>query len=515
VTLGLAACGAHGSSNATGPAEGPDAGASQDAQKPRACPVTITIPQSGEAVGPSINVSVVQGTGSDCRPTTAMLAYIDEAACNAAPYPYPNAGCRVQGSGTPDTLNFSQSTWVKVTANVVHSLTVQSWDAEGDSAVSSPVSFTYATSDAGSPEGGGTDGGANEGGSTTDPVLIGAGDIGNYSPTTSETSTGIALQNLLAENPGALVFSLGDNAYGPGGPKPDDCDQGGSPSDFETDFTPTAWGSPSVLARLLPMPGNHEFNNCDLGTCVNTGCAKPALPTGADWVMSGYWNYFNGKTAVSPGGGTATTLHYGVTLTTTGGKKWRYESVNSGMCLYAPENCASGSSEYAWLQSELETYTKPDYTGIIVATHIDPWDSAGCPGGSGNVFPLWDLAYSHHVDVFLDGHIHGYERFTQLGPSSSCKKGDPNNGTGGCASGSSFCMPVADANGPALITVGSGGAGLSGIAAHPLPTSQKQINDFGLGLFRLHDTTWDFAFYETDSKGNATLQDSVTAQPVH
>jgi hypothetical protein len=66
-----------------------------------------------------------------------------------------------------------------------------------------------------------------------------------------------------------------------------------------------------------------------------------------------------------------------------------------------------------------------------------------------------------------------------------------------------------------LITVGSGGASLSGIAAHPLPNSQKQINNYGIGLLRLHDATWDFAFYETDTTGNSTVQDSVTAVPVH
>jgi hypothetical protein len=504
----LSCCGGHGSSSATETAPpGSDAGGS------RSCPVTITIPQDGEAVGPSINISVTQSTANGCEPTTAMTAFIDQQECDLPPYPYPNAGCKVAGTGSPNTLNFSQSTWVQVTP-VVHTLTVKSWDAAGDASTSSEVHFTYTPADGGTPEGGTGDGGTLDGGAT-DPVLIGAGDIANYSPTTWETNTGIALGNLVGNNPGALVFTLGDNAYGPGGTAPDDCDQGGSPSDFEKAFTPTLWGSTAILGKMLPMPGNHEYDNCDLGTCVNSGCSKPALPTGADWVMSGYWSYFNGRTAVSPGGGTAVTLHYGTTLVTSGGKKWRYESVDSGMCFYAPENCASGSSEYQWLQTELETYKKPDFAGIIVATHIDPWDSAGCPGGSGNVFPLWDLAYQYHVDVFLDGHIHGYERFTQLGPSSSCKTADPTNGTGGCPAKSSFCMPVADANGPTLITLGSGGASLSGITAHPLPTSLKQINNYGIGLFRLHDASWDFAFYQVDSKGNGTVQDSVTAQPVH
>jgi hypothetical protein len=493
-----------------------------DAAAPKACPVTITIPQNGEKVGRSINISVTQSMANGCEPTTSMTAYIDGHPCDASPYAYPNVGCKVSGTGRPNTLNFSQSTWVQVTPNVSHTLYVQSSDSSGKTSVSSRVTFTYAPqSEAGAGDGGTRDGGAHddsgtddaasarESGVTADPILIGAGDIGNYSPTTSETNTGIALNNLVNENPTALVFSLGDNAYGPGGLSPDDCDQGGSTNDFKVDFTSTLWGSAGILAKMLPMPGNHEFNNCDLGTCVYSKCANPAFMTGADWVMNGYWNYFNGKTAVSPGGGTAETLHYSTDFTTTGGKKWHYVSVNSGMCLYAKTMCESGSSEYTWLQQDLAAHTKPTYAGIIVATHIDPWDSAGCPGGNDQMFDMFDLAYASKVDIFLDGHVHGYERFTNLGPSTTCQT----ETSPGCPS--SFCGPSADPKGPVLITVGSGGASLSGIAAHPLPNSQKQINNYGIGLLHLHDATWDFAFYETDTTGNSTIQDSVAAVPVH
>jgi len=496
----------------------PNADAAQpsaDAAGPKACAVTITIPQDGEQVGRSINISVTQSMATGCNPTTAMTAYIDGNECDLSPYPYPNAGCKVSGSGSPNSLNFSQSTWVEVAASTTHTLYVKSADSLGGTSISNRVSFTYTPTDGGgASDGGGGDGGANDAaandsGVTTDPVLIGAGDIGNYSPTTSEMNTGIALNNLVNSNPGALVFSLGDNAYGPGGLSPDDCDQGGSSHDFQNDFTPTMWGSEAILKKMLPMPGNHEFNNCDLGTCVYSKCASPAFMTGAEWVMNGYWNYFNGKTAVSPGGGTAETLHYSTDFTTKGGKKWHYISVDSGMCLYAKTMCESGSSEYTWLQQDLAAHTKPAYAGIIVATHIDPWDSAGCPGGNGQMFNMFDLAYQYNVDVFLDGHIHGYERFTNLGLSTACQS----ETAPGCPS--SFCGPSADPKGPMVITIGSGGASLSGITAHPLPNSLKQINSYGIGLLRLHDATWDFSFYQTDNTGNSTVEDSVTAVPVH
>jgi hypothetical protein len=338
-------------------------------------------------------------------------------------------------------------------------------------------------------------------GVTTDPVLVGAGDIGEYGGGAS--ATGKELQTLVADNAGALVFTLGDNAYGP-----NNCDQGGSTTDYSTNYTNTGWGA--LIGKTLPMPGNHEYNNCDLSNTVGS-CSSCGSFTGSSWVMDGYWPYFNGHAAVSPGGGTATSLHYGYDFTTTGGKKWRYESVDSGMCFYT-NNCGKGTSEYSWLANELASHSKAGYNGgayagVIVATHIDRFDSAGCPGGGGHNFSdLFDLAVSYKVDLFIDGHVHGYERFAQLG--QGCQSGET---ASGCPS--SFCGPAADTEGPVLIDLGSGGAdSWSGVTQHPLPNSLVRIaSTFAVGRIRMHDASWDFTLYDTDNN----VIDGLVTYPVH
>lgn len=328
------------------------------------------------------------------------------------------------------------------------------------------------------------------GGASTDPVLVGAGDIGY--PGGGGAATGNELQTLVNDNPGAMVFTLGDDAYGNS-----NCDQGGSPTDYSNEYTPTAWYS--LIGKSLPMPGNHEYDNCDLSNTVG-----PCMPSqncgtidGSSWVMNGYWPYYNGHAAVTPGGGTATTLHYGYDFTTTGGKKWRYVSVDSGMCFYT-NNCSSGSSEYSWLANELAGHTKASYkggpyAGIIIGTHIDRWDSAGCPGGSSWLTDMFNLAYTYKVDLWIDGHVHGYERFAQLG--QNCQSGETASGCG------TFCGPAADANGPVLIDLGSGGADdWSGVTSHPLPNSLKRIaSTYAVGRIRMHDSSWDFTLYDTSN----------------
>jgi hypothetical protein len=448
------------------------------------CPVVITIPSQDEAVGQDIQLSVTQTcTGW----TNAMRAYIDSVDCGSSSYPHPNTGCDTTGGAQ----NFSSSTWVQVTPGK-HTLVVNNWDSAGGVSVSSPVTFTYTPrtgSDGGSDSGTGGDSGGG-GDSGKDPVLVGAGDIAYGGG--GALATGKELQTLVANNPGAMVFTLGDNAYGDSL-----CDEGGSPADYSKNYAPTAWSS--LVSKTLPTPGNHEYNNCDLsdtvGPCIpSQGCGTL---NGSSWVMAGYWPYFNGHAAVTPGGGTATTLHYSYDFTTTGGKKWHYVSLDSGMCFYT-DNCSKGTSEYSWLANDLAAHTKASYdggpyAGIVIGTHIDRWDSAGCPGGSGWMGDMFDLAYTYKVDLWLDGHVHGYERFAQLG--QGCQSGETASGCG------TFCGPKVDTNGPVLIDLGSGGADdWSGVTSHPLPGSITRIpSTYAVGRVRMHDASWDFTLYDTSN----------------
>jgi hypothetical protein len=118
---------------------------------------------------------------------------------------------------------------------------------------------------------------------------------------------------------------------------------------------------------------------------------------------------------------------------------------------------------------------------------------------------MFDLAYTYQVDLWIDGHVHGYERFGQIG--QGCKSGAT---ASGCPS---FCGPVADSKGPVVINLGSGGADdWSGTNKHPLPGSITRIpSTYAVGRIRMHDASWDFTLYDT----NDNVIDGMVTYDVH
>jgi hypothetical protein len=423
------------------------------------CPVTIKIPSQNEAVGQSIQLSVTQ---SCANWTNAMIAYIDGVDCASSSYPYPNAGCH----STTGAQNFSTSTWVQVTPGS-HSLVVNNWDTHGTVGVSAVVTFSY------SGAAGGGDSGSGE--SSGDPVFIAAGDIGF--PDGATASTGALVRTLLNTNPGAKVITLGDNAYGATN------DDQGSAASFQNYYAP-AWGS--FVGVTLPVPGNHDYGNWDLGECYH--CSD-----GGARVMSGYYAYFAGH-AITVGGDSPTTLHYGYDFATKDGEVWRYESLDSGFCFYTPSNCAVGSSEYEWLSGELSTHLKKSkggsYAGIVVGTHFDANESQECGGMNTQVDPMTELMYDYNVDLYLAGHVHNYERFCNLARSRATTT-QANCGT--------RTGPVCDSAGPMEINVGTGGAAAAS-SNDPWAASQARFVVPGVLKVTLHDSSWDFAFYNTSSQ---------------
>lgn len=447
------------------------------------CPAKILIPSQGEHVGQAIQLSV--SFPASCTGVDAMVAYIDGQRCDQSPYPSPNPGCAAS------TNQFSTSTWVVVTPGT-HTLVVDSWQGSTVS-VSAPSAFSYTPADGGGTRDGGAapDAGADAGhGNGHDPVFAGAGDIGWYYGTSYEVGTGNELRTIDPD----YVFTLGDNAYGA-----NNNDQGAL-SNYDLCYDP-AWGS--FKAKTLPVPGNHDYGNWDSQTI------------GQQRVMSGYYAYFTGGDATSPasaitvGGATWDALHYGFDLVTASGKLWRYISLNSGDCFRAPydvQNCSTASSEYAWFQNELATHLKTvsggPYVGIIVGTHFDRWSSAGCGGGSGNVDGFVQLMYDYHVDLYLAGHVHNYERFCPIGKTPGATT------QGNC---SSITGPVCDPAGPVEINVGTGGAD-DGNTANPdaWAASMKRLSQTGVAKLTLHDASWDFEFLSTSN----TVLDSAT-YPTH
>ena len=158
---------------------------------------------------------------------------------------------------------------------------------------------------AGGTGGGGTGGGAGGAGTGgAGPVVVyAAGDIGSCSAT-GDTLTGNLLDGLL----GPIVV-LGDIAY-----------NNGSASDFASCFDPP-WGRHK--ARMLPTPGNHEYQTAN---------------------AAGYFGYF-GAAAGDPAKG-----YYSFDL-----GAWHVVALNSGKCSMSPPpagGCIDAAQEQ-WLRADL------------------------------------------------------------------------------------------------------------------------------------------------------------------
>jgi calcineurin-like phosphoesterase family protein/fibronectin type III domain protein len=205
-----------------------------------------------------------------------------------------------------------------------------------------------------------------------DPVIAAAGDIASSS--SGDTKTANVLDAL---NP-TLVLTLGDNAY-----------ESGTLSQFNSYYEPT-WGRHKAKTR--PSPGNHDYRT-----------------SGA----SGYFGYF-GSTAGPSGRG-----YYSFDI-----GSWHLVSLSSEIARDA------GSSQVAWLKSDLAATTQP----CILAYWHKARFSSGPHGSDASLSPIWDALAAVRADVVLSAHDHLYERFA---PQNSGGAADPNGirqfvvGTGG------------------------------------------------------------------------------------
>lgn len=198
----------------------------------------------------------------------------------------------------------------------------------------------------------------------SDPIFVGAGDIA-FCGWDGDEATALLLDQIFADDPPGMVFTLGDNAY-------DD----GSIQEFTNCYQPT-WGRHK--SHTAPSVGNHEYNTED---------------------ATGYFAYF-GAAAGDPTKG-YTSYDLGT---------WHIIVLNSN-CSYIG-GCTTGSPQYQWLQADL-AQSKAFCT---LATMHRPRFSSGVEHGSStSVKQLWELLYQYNVDVVLVGHEHNYERFALQNP---------------------------------------------------------------------------------------------------
>jgi hypothetical protein len=196
----------------------------------------------------------------------------------------------------------------------------------------------------------------------TPAILAGAGDISDCDSEGDGVTAGL-LDDVVAQNPSAIVFTTGDNVY-----------SDGAPEEFDQCYDPT-WGRHKDRTR--PSPGNHDYNT-----------------DGA----TGYFAYF-GSAAGDPSKG-----YYSYEV-----GEWQILSLNSNCGEVA---CSAGSPQERWLREQLET----SEASCTLAYWHHPLYSSGSHGGDSSVRDLFAALYEADAEIVLNGHDHNYERFAPQDP---------------------------------------------------------------------------------------------------
>jgi len=183
--------------------------------------------------------------------------------------------------------------------------------------------------------------------------LVAAGDVASCRSSGDEATAAHD-----ARHPGTVAV-LGDSVY-----------ESGSDEEFRRCYAPS-WGR--FKGRTRPAVGNHEY-----GT---PGAA-------------GYFRYF-GRAAGDPRHG-----YYAYRL-----GSWQVVVLNTNCA--AAGGCGAGSPQERWLRGVLASSAAT----CTVAYGHHPRFSSGFHGPDRTVQPLWRALQDAHVELYLAGHDHHYERF--------------------------------------------------------------------------------------------------------
>jgi chitodextrinase len=193
---------------------------------------------------------------------------------------------------------------------------------------------------------------------TSDPVLVGAGDIASC------VSPGDEATAAILDGVDGLVFTAGDNAY-----------ETGTATEFAECYAST-WGR--HRARTIPAAGNHDY-----------------MTPGA----SAYFAYF-GASAGDPSTG-----YYSVDHGT-----WHIVVLNSNCSEVG--GCGVGSAQEQWLRADLAGTTRSNIAAIWHHARY----SSGQRGSDPRTAALWAALYEYGAELVIVGHDHDYERFAPLDP---------------------------------------------------------------------------------------------------
>ncbi|HEV8715238.1 MAG TPA: glycosyltransferase family 39 protein [Candidatus Binatia bacterium] len=249
----------------------------------------------------------------------------------------------------------------------------------------------------------------------SDPVLVGAGDIAKCWFDWIKWFGGAEETAALLDRIRGTVFTTGDNVY-----------SNGTAAAFRNCYDPT-WGRHK--ARTRPSLGNHDYNSSDAGP---------------------YYTYF-GDNAGVPGRG-----YYSYNL-----GAWHIVSLNSNIAAEA------GSEQERWLRADLTAHQ----TRCTLAYWHHPLFSSG-RGNDSHMRDIWRMLYEFRVDVVVNGHHHGYERFAPQNPDGEAD----------------------DERGIREFVVGTGGARLHGFRKVRANSEVRNSSTWGVLKLTLHATEYDWDF---------------------
>jgi hypothetical protein len=194
----------------------------------------------------------------------------------------------------------------------------------------------------------------------TDPVLVGAGEIGECGPSGDEETA------KLLDGIGGTIFTVGNNVY-----------PNGSAGQYAMCYG-TSWGR--FESRTRPAAGN------------------------VDWQTEGALGYRG---------------YFGPAATNADGKTWysydlgRWHVVVLDSTCARTGGCDGASPEGRWLATDLAA----NHARCTVAIWNQPRFSSGEHGNDLEVEPFWQALYSAGADIVVNAHDHDYERFKPLTPA--------------------------------------------------------------------------------------------------
>ena len=228
-----------------------------------------------------------------------------------------------------------------------------------------------------------------------DPVVAAVGDMAcdpsdpnfNGGAGTPRYCAELAVSNEVLSNTSIDgLLGLGDYQYA--------C---GDLSDYAASYTPT-WGRLDTL--MTPVAGNHEY--------VTTTDPYGELCASSNRTAQSFFSYFAASGAswagrrLPPG----TAGHFSFDL-----GAWHIIALNANCNGKGVGGCAASSPQTTWLANDLRSTTQPC---ILAYWHQPRW--TGTPTNNASTSAWWNLLYTSHADLVLNGHIHNYQRFGLLDP---------------------------------------------------------------------------------------------------